>query len=557
MPSEHSELVEEMQDIEKLPTVERLKLARKRRLQQLKKYAEYEKRLEKLERGTNKKNSGKASAAAAAGAPPSPAQRREARASRRLVFADSIVFLDAASRNDVDEVRNLLERGVNPDVANDDGLTALHQCAIDDGVDMAALLLEYAANVNALDSEMWTPLHAAATCGHIRICQQLVQAGANLLAVNADGNMPYDICEDEATLEFVETEMANMGVTQELIDSTRMCHSQAMLADMQAICDSGGDLETKDKNGVVPLHIAAANGYYNVVVYLMEKGVAVDPTDSDGWTPLHAAACWGQMSVVEILARFGADLDAKTLRGETVLDICEDPELKQQIEDMKRTLMTDRERQKDPFKQHRNSTHNTRGASIRRHSMRDKHRLSLKEAKEEALMFGAADKDDGTVTSPDDVDLESSLGGEGRDPIDPFQPSDVAEDGDKSVAQESVTRDTAAAVVNADRPAADRGPPAANNARVDNGSHDVAATTGNHQKGAGDGTSGGALALDTMQQQPTSAPGAATAQNHAPPLPVPPQPKSALAKHTSTPVAPADAMDGGKADRSKNCCSIL
>jgi len=37
--------------------------------------------------------------------------------------------------------------------------------------------------------------------------------GAELLAVNADGNMPYDICEDEVCLDFIETEMAKRGET--------------------------------------------------------------------------------------------------------------------------------------------------------------------------------------------------------------------------------------------------------------------------------------------------------------------------------------------------------
>lgn len=36
-------------------------------------------------------------------------------------------------------------------------------------------------------------------------------SGANLLAVNADGNMAYDLCEDEATLELLEMVMAEQG----------------------------------------------------------------------------------------------------------------------------------------------------------------------------------------------------------------------------------------------------------------------------------------------------------------------------------------------------------
>ena len=39
----------------------------------------------------------------------------------------------------------------------------------------------------------------------------LIFRGAELLAVNADGNMPYDICEDEVCLDFIETEMAKRG----------------------------------------------------------------------------------------------------------------------------------------------------------------------------------------------------------------------------------------------------------------------------------------------------------------------------------------------------------
>ena len=79
---------------------------------------------------------------------------------------------------------------------------------------MLLLLLEFGANVNAEDSEKWTPLHAAATCGHLHLVKILVSHHANLLSVNADGNMPYDICEDESTLDFIEGEMAQQGVTQ-------------------------------------------------------------------------------------------------------------------------------------------------------------------------------------------------------------------------------------------------------------------------------------------------------------------------------------------------------
>ncbi|KAM3173540.1 hypothetical protein ACTXT7_012322 [Hymenolepis weldensis] len=42
-------------------------------------------------------------------------------------FESNLVFLEAASRGDLTEVKKLINSGINPDVANEDGLTALHQ----------------------------------------------------------------------------------------------------------------------------------------------------------------------------------------------------------------------------------------------------------------------------------------------------------------------------------------------------------------------------------------------------------------------------------------------
>ena len=74
----------------------------------------------------------------------------------------------------------------------------MYRCFLD-----VKVLVDFNADVNAADSEQWTPLHAAATCGHLHLVKFLIEKGANLLTVNGDGNMPYDICEDETTLSFI------------------------------------------------------------------------------------------------------------------------------------------------------------------------------------------------------------------------------------------------------------------------------------------------------------------------------------------------------------------
>ncbi|CAN8001842.1 unnamed protein product [Ixodes pacificus] len=248
--------------------------------------------------------------------------------------------------------------GVSPDSTNEDGLTALHQCCIDDSEEMMKLLIDFGANVNAKDSEQWTPLHAAATCGHIHLVRYLISRGADLLAVNADGNMPYDICEDEPTLDYIESEMAKRGITQEMIDETRAANEVMMLSDLRNLNDAGGDLEFRDEQGATPLHIAAANGYVSVVEFLLDQHVSTDVCDNDQWQPIHAAACWGHPDVLEMLVQAGGDLNARTKNGETPYDICEDPDLKERIVQLRSEMETKRAMQ--PNKLRRTQSQNTR-----------------------------------------------------------------------------------------------------------------------------------------------------------------------------------------------------
>ncbi|RWS24883.1 protein phosphatase 1 regulatory subunit 16A-like protein [Leptotrombidium deliense] len=365
---DHSELIAEMTVLEKMSTQERLKLARKRRMQQLKKWSQKEKDLsckrKKSESTFNRKV--------------------QKRSDYKVHFVPSVMLLEAAARNDVEEVRRLLMLGVSPDSTNEDGLTALHQCCIDDSEEMMKLLIEFGANVNAKDSEQWTPLHAAATCGHLHLVKFLIIKGADLLAVNADGNMPYDICEDELTLDYIESEMAKRGITQEMIDETRAAIENEMLNDLKDIAESGKDLEYRDGQGATPLHVGAANGYLMVVEFLLDQHVSTDVVDDDMWQPIHAAACWGHPDVVEMLVQAGADLNAKTKNGETPFDICEDPDLKERIIQLKSEMETKRLSHSNRLK--RSHSQNTRSQSVRRTSIREKSQISRREAREEARL---------------------------------------------------------------------------------------------------------------------------------------------------------------------------
>ena len=87
------------------------------------------------------------------------------RSRTRVCFSPSKLFLSACAQNDLIEADRLLksrELKGGIDVANSDGLTALHQACIDDNEKLVEWLLKNGANINCKDNEGWTPLHASA-----------------------------------------------------------------------------------------------------------------------------------------------------------------------------------------------------------------------------------------------------------------------------------------------------------------------------------------------------------------------------------------------------------
>nr|XP_002122972.1 protein phosphatase 1 regulatory inhibitor subunit 16B-like isoform X1 [Ciona intestinalis] len=363
----HETLVAELSVVSSMSTEDRLNHAQKRRIEQIRKWNEYEKKL-------------------------NDANKPKANLGKSVKFGDCVTLLEAAARNDYDEVKHLLESKVNPNEANDDGLTALHQACIDNFDGIVELLLENGAYVNSVDSEFWTPLHAACTCGHTNIAQILVDRGANLLSLNADQNMPYDICEEEDTLVYIERAMAKKGITQEEINDSRSAKERKIMEDVVAMVESGGDIEKKDENGATILHIAAANGYVDLTRYFLLQTTNVNIQDNDGWTPLHAAACWCQMDIVEILGlESNGDPSIKNKLGELPADVTEDEEIKALLNKLK-SQKEKRKKFHGFLKSNGRNSHarasGMRGQSFKGRSKRDKKNgISAVEAKSEAQFW--------------------------------------------------------------------------------------------------------------------------------------------------------------------------
>lgn len=90
--------------------------------------------------------------------------------------------------------------------------------------------------------------------------------------------------------------------------------------------------------------------------------------------------------MLELLVQNGADLNAKNKHDETPADICEDPEIRERIMELRTEQESKRLRDAQNRRVRRSQSINTRTQSVRRTSIRDKVLTTKKDAQEEARL---------------------------------------------------------------------------------------------------------------------------------------------------------------------------
>uniref|UniRef100_A0A0X3PAB3 Uncharacterized protein n=1 Tax=Schistocephalus solidus TaxID=70667 RepID=A0A0X3PAB3_SCHSO len=244
------------------------------------------------------------------------------RTAERVKFPIDVQFFAACSLADTNEIKQLLAKGVDINVVNVDGLTALHQACIVNNYDVTKFLLEHGADVNIQDNEGWTPLHACASCPYPELTKLLLDHGADVGIASFDMELPIDVAQDKDTQTILREAMDKQKVDAA---AARKAEEQQMLDDAKMWLKTGQYPTVIDsRTGATALHIAAAKDYSAVLEILLKlPGIDVDVVDNDGWTPLHAAAHWAQERPLRLLAVAGASFDRITLTNQSIFDVAD------------------------------------------------------------------------------------------------------------------------------------------------------------------------------------------------------------------------------------------
>ena len=96
---------------------------------------------------------------------------------------------------------------------------------------------------------------------------------------------------------------------RQLFDAVQRGDAAAAEALLSAGAAAANTADTA-RGGLRPLHLAAREGHYSIVVLLLQHGAGVNAANTSGRTALHCAALYGHLEVAWLLLDRGADVNA-------------------------------------------------------------------------------------------------------------------------------------------------------------------------------------------------------------------------------------------------------
>jgi ankyrin repeat protein len=145
-------------------------------------------------------------------------------------------FLSAIVRNDIEQLKHLIEAGEDINMSDKDGGTPLMQAVVDGKLEIVKILLENNANVNTHRKDGNTALHFATQNQQDEIARKLIEAKAFIDPEDMYGNSP-------------------------LFKAVYFCNDGGKM--VKLLLDHGADKHHKNKSGVSPDSLARTIDNYD------------------------------------------------------------------------------------------------------------------------------------------------------------------------------------------------------------------------------------------------------------------------------------------------------
>nr|KAG5688469.1 hypothetical protein BaRGS_011907 [Batillaria attramentaria] len=191
-------------------------------------------------------------------------------------------------------------------------------------VEQLSTLIKNQHCADSTDKKGNTALLIACKYGHLEAVKELIDLGANVWTENDKYWSSLHMAASNGDFDIVRF-LLDSGLCAEGTDWTpvHVACSKGHGQLIPVMVHEETDLEPTDE-GTTALYMACVSRNEKAVRYLLRRGVTADVRDDGGWTPLHEACCSGEEEIMRMLLKKGASVDAVNQRGLTPFHVaCE------------------------------------------------------------------------------------------------------------------------------------------------------------------------------------------------------------------------------------------
>ncbi|GIY29024.1 uncharacterized protein CDAR_557801 [Caerostris darwini] len=224
----------------------------------------------------------------------------------------------AALQDDVEAVKFLKDKGCNLDVKSKSGYSALHLAAQRNNKEVTEYLIEQNINKHAIDNKRHTALYYATEKHHEEIVKIIIRNESFVTGRESIKEALFSAVSHgyenilKILLKHLKTNVktTNSGAIISSIlfeDDETLLHlavrsgHRYSIVELSIYSDLKEYINTKSSKGFTPLHIAASEGYEDIIELLLDNGAKVNIEDDEQRIPVELAIIKGHTPTVKIL----------------------------------------------------------------------------------------------------------------------------------------------------------------------------------------------------------------------------------------------------------------